>query len=217
MQMSDLNNYCFTGRLGNAAELKYTQNGTAIWNASVGVGYGYGDNKGTNWIRVQVFGKRAESLGSLDLAKGAAVGITGELRVRTYDAKDGSKGTSVEVVAQDVALLGPRPEGNTSSSGSRGGAPIPEFGAPAQAFGAREGSYFNRRSLPQVPRKYTDEAERLFFGGGPLPEFAPQVDKQKAMQATRALLSSFAPSHEAKIATVGYAFWVWSTPDALAA
>lgn len=111
--MSDLNNYSLTGRLGNAAELKYTPSGTAIWNAIVGVGYGYGDNKGTNWIRVQVFGKRAESLGKLDLAKGAAVGVTGELRVRSYDTKDGGKGTSVEVVAQDVVLLGGKPAGTS--------------------------------------------------------------------------------------------------------
>jgi single-strand DNA-binding protein len=109
--VSDLNSYSFTGRLGTAPEVKYSQSGTAIWNASVGVGYGYGDNKGTNWIRVQVFGKRAESLGKLDLDKGAAVGITGELRVRQYDTRDGGKGTSVEVVAQDVALLGSKPEG----------------------------------------------------------------------------------------------------------
>ena len=108
--MSDLNSYSFTGRLGNQPEMKYTNNGTAVWNASVGVGYGYGDNKGTNWIRVQVFGKRAESLGELDLDKGSPVGVTGELRVRTYDTRDGGKGTSVEVVAQDVALLGKRPE-----------------------------------------------------------------------------------------------------------
>jgi single-strand DNA-binding protein len=125
--VSDLNTYSFTGRLGNDAELKYTQSGTAIWNASVGVGYGYGDNKGTNWLRVQVFGKRAESLGKLELAKGAAVGITGELRVRQFDKNDGGKGTSVEVVAQDVALLGSKPDtGNGGRSGSRGGAPSRE-------------------------------------------------------------------------------------------
>lgn len=109
--MSDLNNYSFTGRLGNDAEVKYTQSGTAIWTASVGVGYGYGQHKGTNWIRVQVFGKRAESLGNLNIAKGAAIGVTGELRVRQYDTNDGGKGTSVEVVANDVALLGGKQDG----------------------------------------------------------------------------------------------------------
>ena len=132
--MSDLNVITFTGRLGNPAELKYTQSGTAVWTASVGVGYGYGDHKGTNWLRVQVFGKRAESLGNLELQKGAPVGITGELRVRTYDAKDGSKGTSVEVVAQDVALLGKRDDSAQTGGGhggSRGGAPQRQRPAPA--------------------------------------------------------------------------------------
>src|SRR5690606_4553826 len=126
--MSDLNSYSFTGRLGNPAEVKYTQNGTAIWTASVGVGYGYGDNKGTNWIRVQVFGKRAESLGKLSLDRGAAVGITGELRVRQYDTRDGGKGTSVEVVAQDVALLGGKPEGGQRQAARAQQAPVSDDG-----------------------------------------------------------------------------------------
>ena len=116
--MSDLNSYSFTGRLGNDAELKYTQGGKPIWTASVGVGYGYGDNKGTNWIRVNAFDKRAEGLGKLDLKKGAAVGITGELRVRQYETANG-KGTSVEVVAQDVALLGGKSDGPRQAAPSR--------------------------------------------------------------------------------------------------
>lgn len=116
--MSDLNSYSFTGRLGQDAELKFTQSGTPIWSASIGCGWGWGDNKGTNWIRVSVFGKRAESLGKLDLQKGAAVGITGELRVRQYETNDGGKGTSVEVVAQDVALLGSKPQGGSASTGA---------------------------------------------------------------------------------------------------
>lgn len=143
--MSDLNSYSFTGRLGNPAELKHTPSGTAIWTASVGVGYGYGDNKGTNWIRVQVFGKRAESLGKLDLDKGAAVGVTGELRVRTYDTRDGGKGTSVEVVAQDVALLGKR-EGSAGSGGTRGGAPQRE--RPARATDAPKSDDFQDDDIP---------------------------------------------------------------------
>ena len=62
------------------------------------------------------------------------MGITGELRVRTYDATDGSKGTSVEVVAQDVALLGKRDDSAQTGGGhggSRGGAPQRQRPAPA--------------------------------------------------------------------------------------
>ncbi len=93
--------------------------------------------------------------------------------------------------------------------------PVPEFDSPSVAFGAGESAYFPRRNLPEVPRKYRDAAMSLFYGGGELPKFDPRVDRDAAFRATRALLSSWAPAHEAKEATVGYAFWVWSTPAAI--
>ena len=114
--MSDLNTYAFTGRLGADAETRYTGSGTAVWSARVAVGYGYGDNKGTNWITAQVFGKRAESLAKLELTKGTQVAVTGELRVREYDRKDGGKGTSVEVNASDVHLIGGKGDKQESSA-----------------------------------------------------------------------------------------------------
>lgn len=129
--MSDLNNYSFTGRLGADAELKFLQAGTPVWNARVGVGYGYGDRKGTNWISVQVFGKRAEGLGKLELVKGAQVGISGELRIREYTKNDGTKGYAHEVVTNDVTLLGSKP----ASDSPRSQAPArSKQGAPADDF-----------------------------------------------------------------------------------
>ena len=103
-----LNTYTFTGRLGSDAELKYTQGGTPIWTARVAVDYGWGDNKGTSWINAKSLGKHAEALGKLDVQKGAAIGGTGELQVREYDKKDGSKGISVECLVNKIELLGPK-------------------------------------------------------------------------------------------------------------
>lgn len=117
--MSDLNVYICTGRLGADAETRYTANGSAIWQCRLAVGYGYGDNAGTNWLRVSAFGKRAEGLAKLELTKGAHVAVTGELRVREYDRKDGGKGTSVEINATDIALLGGRPEGKREAAPTR--------------------------------------------------------------------------------------------------
>lgn len=94
--------------------------------------------------------------------------------------------------------------------------PIPDFSGAEAAFGAGRGNYFPRGNLPKVPRKYTDIVDELFFGGGQLPEFAPGIDRAKAKRAISALLSSWEPSHESKIATVAYALWVWSTPEAIA-
>lgn len=120
--MSDLNSYTATGRLAAAPEVRYAASGTAIWSARLAVGYGYGENKGTNWISIKAFGKQAESLGKLGLDKGSAIGVTGELQVREFDRKGGTKGTSVEVNATSVALLGPKPEGGERSV--RGGGPV---------------------------------------------------------------------------------------------
>lgn len=93
--------------------------------------------------------------------------------------------------------------------------PIPSFSDPEMAFGAREEAYFNRRDLPEVPHEHKDAAMSLFYSGGVMPDFDPRVDRKQAMRAVQAWLSSFAPAHESKEATVGYAFWVWSSPEAI--
>lgn len=110
--MSNVNVFAFTGRLGSDAELKFTQGGTPIWTARVAVDYGWGDKKSTTWINAKALGKHAESLGNLDLTKGVAIGGSGELQVREYDKRDGGKGTAVEVLVNNIALLGGKPQGN---------------------------------------------------------------------------------------------------------
>jgi len=91
--------------------------------------------------------------------------------------------------------------------------PIPKTSAAEAAFGLDENAYFNRRSLPEVPREYVNAVSNLFFNGGQLPQLAPGVDAREAAHRLRALLSSFAPPHESKEATAAYALWVWSTPE----
>lgn len=93
--------------------------------------------------------------------------------------------------------------------------PIPAFNDPEVVFGAGREAFFDRCNLPDVPKTYCDAAMSLFYSGGKLPEFDPRIDAKLAMRATKAWLGSFAPAHESKEATVGYAFWLWSTPAAL--
>lgn len=127
--MSSVNVMAFTGRLGAPAELKYTQGGTAIWSARVAVDYGWGDKKGTTWLNAKSIGKHAESLGKLDLPKGALIGGSGELQVREYETRDGGKGISVEVLVTNVALLGAKPEQGNGGT-TRTSAPKPESRKP---------------------------------------------------------------------------------------
>lgn len=91
--------------------------------------------------------------------------------------------------------------------------PIPKFSAAEVAFGAKESRYFDRHSSREIfiPEKYRAWATELFFKGGSIQEL--QVDLKKATEALRALMSSYAPPHESKEATVAYALWVWDTPE----
>ncbi|MFC1546005.1 single-stranded DNA-binding protein [Pseudomonadota bacterium] len=127
-----MNIYSFTGRLGRDCETRFTQAGMAICSFTVAVDYGYGENKGTNWIRCSLFGKRAEGGLPKYLVKGTQVAISGELKVREYEDKEGNKRTSVDVSVDKLDLIGGRSEsqggggdfgGSQSSGGGHDSAP----------------------------------------------------------------------------------------------
>jgi len=95
-----------TGRLVRDSETRFTQGGMAICSFTIAVDYGFGQNKGTNFIKAQVFGKRAEGQLPKYLVKGQEVAVSGELQVKEYEAKDGTKGKSVEMIAEKLDLIG---------------------------------------------------------------------------------------------------------------
>ena len=106
------NVFSFTGAIGRDAEVRFSPAGLAILNITVANNIGFGDKQKTLWIRVALFGKRAE--GSLKdyLKKGQQVFVSGELSTNEYDAKDGSgKKFSLELNANIIDLVGGKREG----------------------------------------------------------------------------------------------------------
>ena len=106
-----MNVYTFSGRLARDCEQRFTQGGMAICSFSVAVDYGFGESKGTNWLRCSLFGKRAEGGLPQYLVKGAQVAISGELKISEYNDKDGNKRTSVDVNVDKLDLIGGKQEG----------------------------------------------------------------------------------------------------------
>jgi len=106
-----MNMYNFTGRLGRDSDTRFTPSGMAVCSFTVAVDYGFGEHKGTNWLRCSLFGKRADGALPKYLVKGAQVAICGELRIREYDDKDGARRTSVEVSVDKLDLIGGRSDG----------------------------------------------------------------------------------------------------------
>ncbi len=157
-----MNIYTFTGRLARDQETRYTQSGMAICSFTVAVDYGFGDNKGTNWIRCSLFGKRAEGRLPNYLVKGTQVAVSGELRVREYDDKDGNRRTSVDLAVNDLDLIGGRNE--------QSGGYAPQGGAAPQ-FAQQQ-----PQAAPQQPPAAQAPAADPFAGTPDFPEIPPKDD-----------------------------------------
>ena len=106
---NDLNRCEFIGRLGKDVELRYAASGDAIANFSIAVGWKTKDKEGTEWVRVTAFGKLAGICGEY-LRKGSQVYIAGRMTTRKWVNKDGVDQYTTEVVADQMQMLGGKPE-----------------------------------------------------------------------------------------------------------
>ena len=104
------NVFSFTGTVGRDAEVRYAPSGVAVLNVTVANNIGFGDKQQTLWIRVVLFGKRAEGQLQNYLKKGQQVFVSGELTQNEYKANDGTTKTSLELNAHILDLVGGRKE-----------------------------------------------------------------------------------------------------------
>ena len=110
-----INNAVLTGRLVADPELRYIQgSGQAVTNFTLAVDKQLSKDKReemeakneptADFIRITVWGKTAESCANY-LAKGRLVGVQGRIQTGSYDAQDGSKRYTFEVVSNHVEFL----------------------------------------------------------------------------------------------------------------
>jgi single-strand DNA-binding protein len=112
-----VNKVILVGNLGRDAELKFTPGGFPISNFSLATTDRRKDKDGqyqekTEWHRVKVLGKQAESLQDY-LTKGKQVYVEGRLETRSWD-QDGEKKYMTEIIADRIQLLGGRGDGGSN-------------------------------------------------------------------------------------------------------
>jgi single-strand DNA-binding protein len=96
------------------AEVRYLPSGGAVLNINVANNQGYGDKQKSMFIRVALFGKRAEGQLKDFLVKGQQVFVSGELSLNEYQAQDGTTKTNLELTANVVDLIGKRNTGENA-------------------------------------------------------------------------------------------------------
>lgn len=133
--MSEVNSVILIGRLTRDAELKYSSGGMPICRFSLAINRRKKD--GDNWVDeanffdIVLLGKMGESINQY-LVKGKQIAVQGELRQDRWE-QDGQNRSKVEILANNVQLLG-----GGSGGGERGGSYDRGAGRPPAARGAEE-------------------------------------------------------------------------------
>lgn len=105
-----LNSIQIIGHVGRDVKQAATKNGKDITNFSVAVNKrGKDGETETQWFNIVCFGKTAE-IARLYVRSGNLIHVSGELSVRTYEGRDGSTKTSVDIIAARLVLLTPKSE-----------------------------------------------------------------------------------------------------------
>lgn len=105
-----LNRIVLTGRLTRDPELRRTANEMAVASFTLAVDDQVKDANGektTTFIGVTVWDKQADNVAKF-LRKGSLVGVDGRIRQRTFERKDGTKASVIEVIANHVEFLEPK-------------------------------------------------------------------------------------------------------------
>ena len=124
-----LNKVMIIGHLGRDPEMRYTPSGRPVTTFTVATSRSWNTVDGerhteTEWFNVVAWGNLAEICKQY-LTKGQQVYIEGRLQTRRWDDKEGNKHSSVEVVANEMMMLGDRRDSSSSHQASESETPEP--------------------------------------------------------------------------------------------
>jgi len=114
-----LNKVLIIGYLGKDPEMRYTPSGRPVTTFNVATSRSWNTSDGehrteTEWFNVVAWGSLAEICNQY-LTKGRQVYIDGRLQSRSWDDNEGKHHTSIEVVANEMIMLGNRQSSDDQS------------------------------------------------------------------------------------------------------
>lgn len=117
-----MNRIYIIGNLTRDPELNTTNSGVSVCRFTVAVQRRMSNADGVreaDFFNVSAWRGTADNCAKF-LKKGSKVAVTGSIQIRNFDRADGTKGTSVEITADEVEFLSPRGEGDNSNAGGMG-------------------------------------------------------------------------------------------------
>ena len=120
--MSGLNRVTLIGRLGRNPEVRRTQNGNLVVSFSLAVTETWRDKHTgekrdkTEWVNIVIWNEALGKVAENYLRKGSNVYLSGKLRTREFDDRNGDKRRMTEVVLEnfggEIVLIDSKPRAN---------------------------------------------------------------------------------------------------------
>ena len=119
---ASLNKVMLIGNLTRDPELRYIPSGQGVATFTIAVNRSYASQSGekkeeVSFIRIVTWGRLAE-ISNEYLKKGSQVFVEGRLQTRNWEAQDGTKRSTIEVVSQNIQFLSRTGRGGQASSAS---------------------------------------------------------------------------------------------------
>ena len=115
---TDLNKVFLIGRLTREPEMRHTQSGMAVASFSIANNKTYTTNgekkEQVSFFNCTAWSKIGEAIAQYT-KKGDRVAVEGRLQQRSWEDKDGTKRTSVEIVVEAVQFLQGKPIGENEN------------------------------------------------------------------------------------------------------
>ncbi len=124
------NRVILVGNLTRDPEIRYIASGAGVAKFALAVNRRTKQGDETTFVDIVAWDKLGETCNTY-LKKGMSVLVEGRLVIRKYDDKEGVKRTAVEVVIDNMQMLGSRQDGAGSGGGEYSGSSAPRANATA--------------------------------------------------------------------------------------
>lgn len=109
-----VNKVILVGNVGKDPEIRYLEGGTAVCSFSLATSESYRSRDGekvthTEWHNIVLWRGLAE-IAEKYVKKGSQLYIEGRIRTRSWDDKEGNKRYTTEIIADNMQMLGRKPD-----------------------------------------------------------------------------------------------------------
>ncbi len=144
INMAGVNKVILVGNLGKDPEVRHLEGGVSVAHFTLATNEYYKDKQGTRverteWHNISAWRGLAD-MADKYLKKGQQVYIEGKLRTRQYQDKDQQTRYITEIIADEISMLGGRPQGANGAADANG-----------QAVAEPEQSFRQEPELDQLP------------------------------------------------------------------